>query len=140
MEDHTLLGDGRYPETGPLAVLARLGFVASALAIVMAVILPPETSPHFARSRYLEHFAAFYVAALFGLAAWPRRRLRIIAAGYVAFAALIEPTHLLGGAPAGPVWQNWVADVGGLAAAVAPVVFERFRRRFPKSTASEASP
>ena len=132
-EDRSLFGEGRYPDTGPLAVLARIGFVASATAIVMAVILPPDVTPHFARSRYLEHFAAFYVAALFGLAAWPRRRLRKIAAAYVAFASVLEPTHLIAGAPLMPVFGNWVADLGGLAAACAPVVFERFRRRFARA-------
>jgi hypothetical protein len=136
MQDPTIFGDGRYPGTGPLAVLARLGFVATALTIVVAVILPPDLSPHFARSRYLEHFAAFYVAGLFGLAAMPHKRLRVIAAGYVAFATVLEPTHLLAGAPAEPVIDNWVADVGGLAAACAPVVLERFRRRFAKAAAT----
>jgi len=132
-EDRTLFGEGRYPDAGPLAVLARVGFVATAVAIVAAVILPPDVTPHFARSRYLEHFAAFYVASLFGLAAWPRRRVRRIAAAYVAFASVLEPTHLVAGAPPGPVFGNWVADLGGLAAACAPVVFERFRRRFHRA-------
>jgi hypothetical protein len=131
-EDRSLFGAGRYPDAGPLAVLARVGFVASAAAIVAAVVLPPDVTPHFARSRYLEHFAAFYVAALFGLAAWPRWRMRQIAAAYVAFASILEPTHLIAGAAPGPVFQNWVADLGGLVAACAPVIFERFRRRFPR--------
>jgi hypothetical protein len=134
-EDRTLLGEGRYPDTGSLAVLARVGFVASAAAIVAAVILPPEVTPHFARSRYLEHFAAFYVAALFGLAAMPRRQMRQIAAFHIAFASLLEPTHLIAGAPVEPVFLNWVADLGGVIAACAPVAFERFRRRFPRPLA-----
>jgi len=129
-EDRSLLGEGHYPQTGPLAVIARVGFLVCALAIVAAVILPPDITPHFARSRYLEHFAAYYVAALFGLAALPDRRIRHIAIGYIAFASVLEPTHLIAGAPGLPVLQNWVADLGGLAAACAPVVFERFRRRF----------
>jgi hypothetical protein len=132
-EDRSLFGEGRYPETGPLAVLARVGCVVSALAIVLAVVLPPDMRPHFARSRYLEHFAAFYVATLFGLAAWPRRRMRQIVGAYVAFASVLEPTHLIASAPALPVLENWVADLGGLAAACAPVVFERFRRRFGRA-------
>jgi hypothetical protein len=135
-EDRTLFGEGRYPATGPLAVLARFAFVATAVAIVMAVILPPDVTPHFARSRYLEHFAAFYVAALCGLAALPRRPLLGIAAAYVAFATVLEPTHLVAAAPPLPVFQNWVADLGGIAAAYAPVVFERFRRRFARAAAN----
>jgi hypothetical protein len=131
-EDRTLFGEGRYPDTGPLAVLARLAFLGATLAIVITVFLPRWMIPQFVRSHYLEHFAAFYVAALFGLAAMPRTQLRRIGAGYVAFAALLESTHLLAGAPLWPLVDNWVADVGGVTAAFAPVVIERFRRRFPK--------
>lgn len=130
-QDRTLLGDGRYPDTGPLAVMARLAFLGAILAIVIAVFLPPWMVPDFVKSHYLQHFAAFYVAALAGLAAMPRTRLRTIGTGYFLFATLLEASHLLAGAPLGPLVDNWVADLGGLAAAYAPIVVERFRRRFP---------
>lgn len=129
-EDRTLFGDGRYPDNGALAVLARLAFVVSALGIFAAIYLPLAWTPHFARSHLLEHFAAFYVATLTGMAAMPRVRLRRIAGGYVAFATGLEALHLLSGAHIEPLVRNWVADLGGLTAACAPVVFERFRRRF----------
>lgn len=135
-EDRTLLGDGRYPDTGPLAVFARLAFLGSLLAIVIAVFLPAEFVPRFARSHYLEHFAAFYVATLCAFAALPRTRLRRVATGIVIFGVLLESTHLLAGAAIQPLIDNWVADMGGLAAAMAPVVVERFRRRFPPRAAS----
>ena len=32
----------------------------------------------------------------------------------------------------GPLIDNWVADMGGLSAAVAPMIVELFRRRFPR--------
>lgn len=130
-EDRTLFGEGRYPETGPLAVLARLAFLGSLAAIVVTVFLPRSLLPQFARSHYLEHFAAFYVATLCGLAAMPRTQLRRIALGYVVFGVLLETTHLAAGAPIWPLVDNWVADMGGLAAAFVPVLVERFRRRFP---------
>lgn len=130
-EDRTLLGDGRYPDAGPLAVGARLAFMGAILAIVVAVFLPPAMVPDFVKSTYLQHFAAFYVAALCGLAAMPRARLRAVATGYLLFATGLEATHLLSGARLGPLVDNWVADLGGLAAAFAPIVVERFRRRFP---------
>ena len=131
-EDRTLFGDGRYPGTGPLAVLARLAFILSAVVIVAVAYAPPQWAPHFARSHYLEHFAAFYVAALLGIAALPRSRLRRIGAGYLLFATLLEACHLLGGDLFGQLLNNWVADLGGLSAAIAPVVVERFRRRFAR--------
>ena len=132
--DRTLFGEGRYPDTGPLAVLARLAFLGAMLAIVVAVFLPRELVPQFARSHYLEHFAAFYVAALFALAAMPRTQIRRIGTAFVIFGVLLESTHLLAHAPLRPLVDNWAADMGGLAAAFAPVVVERFRRRFPKRT------
>ena len=130
-EDRTLFGQGRYPDTGPLAVLARLSFLGAVLAIVVAVFLPREMVPRPLRSHYLEHFAAFYVALLTALAAMPRARLRGVATGFVLFATALEATHIFAGANLGPLVDNWVADLGGLSAAAAPVVVERFRRRFP---------
>lgn len=132
-EDRTLFGDGRYPDAGPLAVLARLGFLGAVLAIIVAILLPPEVVPNFVKSTYLQHFAAFYVAALLGLAAMPRVRLRHIGTGYFLFASALELSRLVTGAPLGPLIDNWVADLGGVAAAFAPVVAERFRRRFPRA-------
>ena len=129
-QDRTLLGHGRYPDNGPLAVAARLAFLGAIVAIVIAVFLPPWMVPDFVKSHYLQHFAAFYVAALAGLAAMPRVRLRTLATGYFLFATLLEASHLPAGAPLGPLIDNWVADLGGLAAAYAPIIVERFRRRF----------
>lgn len=134
-EDRSLFGEGRYPDTGPLAVLARVVFLGAFVAILIAVFLPRSMVPQIFRSHYLEHFAAFYVAVLFALAAMPKSRLRRIGTGYVVFAVLLESTHLLAGAQIAPLIDNWVADMGGLAAAFAPVVVERFRRRFPKPPA-----
>ncbi|WP_374468580.1 hypothetical protein [Phenylobacterium sp.] len=130
-EDRTLFGDGRYPDAGPFAVLARLSLIGAALAIVIAKFLPSELVPDFVRSPNLQHFAAFYVLALCALAALPRVRLRNVAFGVGLFATALEALHLLAGAPLEPLVDNWVADLGGLAAAIAPVIVERFRRRFP---------
>lgn len=129
--DRSLFGGGPYPDTGLLAVLARVVFLAAGLAIVIAVFLPPWMVPQFVRSPYLEHFAAFYVLTLTALAALPRAPLIRVAAGVGVFATLLEATHLFAGAAFSPLVDNWVADLGGSSAAVAPMVVERFRRRFP---------
>jgi len=70
------------------------------------------------------------VALLAALAAMPRAQLRKAMIGATIFATVLEASHLLGGADFGPLVNNWVADLGGLAAAAAPIVVERFRRRF----------
>lgn len=132
-EDRSLFGDGPYPITGPLAILARLAFVGALLAIVVAVFLPAELVPDFVYSQYLQHFAAFYVAGLLGLAAMARTRLRTVAVWFFVFATLLEISHLFAGAELQPLIDNWVADLGGLAAAFAPVVVQCFRQRLRKS-------
>jgi len=137
-EDRTLFGVGRYPDTGPLAILARIAFLGAILAIVVAVFLPPQLVPQFARSHYLEHFAAFYVAALSACAALPRTRVRRIAMGFVLFGIGLESSHLMAGAALWPLIDNWVADMGGLAAAIAPMNVERFRKRFPPRRAAKS--
>jgi hypothetical protein len=128
--DRSLLGQGPYPVTGPLAVLARVAFLGALAAIAVAVFLPPDRVPDFVRSLYLQHFAAFYVAGLLGLAASPRTAIGAVAFRIVLFATLLESLHLFSGARLGRVIDNWVADVGGLAAALAPMAVARFRRRF----------
>jgi len=131
-EDRSLSGNGPYPVTGPLAVLARVGFLVALVAIVVAVLLPREMVPQFVRSLYLQHFAAFYIAGVLGLAASPRTSLWLVGARLAAFATVLEATHLISGARLGPLLDNWVADLGGLAAAFAPIFVGRFRRRFER--------
>lgn len=121
--DRSLTGDGPYPVTGRYAVLARVG---------LAILLPREMIPQFVRSLYLQHFAAFYVLGLLGLAAAPRRSLMRLGGELVAFATGMEALHLLAGGTLGPVLDNWVADLGGIAAAFAPIAVARFRRRFER--------
>ena len=83
--DRSLLGEGPYPITGPLAVLARVAFLGALAAIAVAVFLPAQMVPDFVRSHYLQHFAAYYVAGLLGLAASPRTRIRTVALRIFAF-------------------------------------------------------
>lgn len=130
-EDRTLFGSGRYPDSGFLAIGARLAFLGAGLAIAIAVFLPPWMVPDFVRSTNLQHFAAFYVLTLAALAAMPRRRMRRVVFYVAVFATVIEMPHLFGGASLQTLVRNWVADLGGVTAAMAPVVIERFRRRFP---------
>ncbi|PZQ63568.1 MAG: hypothetical protein DI570_08515 [Phenylobacterium zucineum] len=128
--DRSLFGSGPYPITGPLAIAARAAFLMSLAGIAVAVLLPADMVPQFLRSSYLEHFAAYYVATLLGLAASPRAPLPKVAARISVFATLLEAVHLLRGAAIGPLIDNWVADLGGVAAALAPFAVARFRARF----------
>ncbi len=128
-EDHTLFGEGHYPRTGPLAILARLAYVWAALAIILAVLLPPERVPNFVYSHNLQHFAAFYVVTLCAAAALPKLALPYLTSGHVLFATVLEAMHFIAGAPERAVFDAWSADLGGIVAALAPMVADRFRRR-----------
>jgi hypothetical protein len=128
--DLRLFGQGPYPSNGRYVVLARMAFVAALAAILVAVFLPSRYVPDFVHSLYLQHFAAYYVAGLLALAASPRTAIRIVALRVAAFATVVESLHLISGARLGPLIDNWVADMGGLAAAMAPVAVAGFRRRF----------
>src|SRR5665213_1841847 len=72
-----------YPDSGLWAVATRVGLVA-VLAAVGYASLPGRRVPRLLYSYHLEHFAAFYLAALIAAAAFPRSRLRNI--GIVALA------------------------------------------------------
>ncbi|MEO8113678.1 MAG: hypothetical protein ABI655_04805 [Phenylobacterium sp.] len=129
--DRSLFGDGPYPDTGPLVAISRLAFLgAFGTIVVMMFVL--RDAPDFVHSHYLQHFAAFYVATLCALAALPRARIRSLVTGVAVFATGLEAVHLFFGPPAWGLVDNWVADLGGVTAAVVPVVVDRFRRRFPR--------
>lgn len=120
-----------YPDTGPLAVGARLGFGLTVLAIALAVIAPGWLVPKMLRSHNLEHFAAFYVATLAGASAMPRARIRSLGIGFLLFALAMSALLLLQAHNFRLALNNWVADAGGVTAALAPIVVQRFRARFP---------
>jgi hypothetical protein len=123
-----------YPDTGPLAVLARVALILAAAALIYATIMPGSAVPKLFYSNNLEHFAAFYVGALTAAAAFPRRKLRWLTLAFGLFAVTLEGSRLIGGLNP-RVFEMWSADFGGVMAAYAPMGVERFRRLFPRGPA-----
>jgi hypothetical protein len=68
---------------------------------------------------------------LCALAAMPRVQLRRVLLNLMLFASALEASHLLAGAAFRPLLRNWVADLGGISAAAAPILVARYRRRIP---------
>lgn len=118
-----------YSDTGPLAVLARLSFLVVLTAIVVATLAPGWLVPQLLHSHNLEHFAAFYVATVAALAALPGTPARRIGLAFVMFSLLLQGVQLFREATFQTAMENWVADTGGVLAAIAPVIVERFRQR-----------
>ncbi len=121
---------GYYPDNGAWAVVVRVGFLLSLAAVIFAALAPPGWTPRILFSRHLEHFAAFYVATVMAAAALPRAKLMRLGAGMALFAALLELIRVLPSEHR--IWAVSAAqaDIGGILAALAPIVAERFRGLF----------
>jgi len=120
----------RYPDTGPLAVAARLALVTAVVGVLGASLLPAPVVPRILYSYHLEHFAAFYLLALIAAAACPRLRLRHILICMMGFAAILEGARVMLGAREISSAENLFADIGGVWSAIAPILIGRFRDLF----------
>jgi hypothetical protein len=118
------------PDNDPLAMVARASFLIAVIAISFASLAPAGWLPHVLYSYHLEHFAAFYLVTLAMAAARSRTaayRLLIdacILASVLEAARLLIPSHQLNAA------EDWVSDVGGALAALAPTAIGEFRTTF----------
>jgi ribose/xylose/arabinose/galactoside ABC-type transport system permease subunit len=119
-----------YPDTGPLAVGARLAFALLILGIAGASLIPPGIVPRFLGSLHLEHFAAFYLLALATAAACPRTQLRKILVTLMGFAIVLELMRVFVGARPVSSMEDLFADIGGMWSALIPIVIGRFRLMF----------
>lgn len=124
-----------YSDTGPLAVMARLGFLMVLTAIVVATLAPGWLVPQLLYSHNLEHFAAFYVATVAALAALPGTPVRRIGTAFMLFSFALQVVQVFREATIQTAMENWVADTGGVAAAIVPVIVERFRQRLRRAPA-----
>ena len=95
--------------------------------LVCASLGPAQLVPRLFASYHVEHFLAFYALGVLAAAALPRLRIYYLALGLLTIAAVLEllrteiPPHQL----AAP--QDLVADIGGLFAALLPLLVGRFR-------------
>ena len=119
-----------YPDSGPLAVAARLIFTLLIVGVAGGSLLSPKVLPRFLASLHLEHFAAFYVIALATAAACPRTQLRKIAFGLMGFAVMLELMRIFVGARPMSSLVDLFADIGGIWCALIPILIGRFRQMF----------
>ncbi|HEY2662194.1 MAG TPA: hypothetical protein VGI79_20925 [Caulobacteraceae bacterium] len=125
-----------YSDSGFWAMTARIGFLLVIGAVVFASTAPVGWVPRLLFSRHLEHFAAFYVAALMAAAAMPRAKLMRLGVALTLFAAALELMRMIPSQHR--VWEiaDWQADFGGILAALAPIIAEKFRASFdPRGSA-----
>jgi hypothetical protein len=109
-------------------IAALAGLAWGLIAVVFAAVGPSEYVPRFFFSYHIEHFAAFYVLTILAAAGLPRVRLHqvglmlVVMAVVLAAVRLVIPRHRVSNA------EDLVADIAGIAAAVAPILVGRFRQ------------
>jgi hypothetical protein len=142
--DRSMRGDFMQPtvrrDNDPLAVAARVAFLALIAAVSFASLAPTTWIPRLLYSYHLEHFAAFYLTALSMAAARYRAGLNRVLLDLVILASLLEgvraftPAHQLTAA------EDWIADLGGGLAALTPIMVGGFRKSFSGVAAVPDSP
>jgi hypothetical protein len=107
------------------ATLASLAWAL--MAVIFAWLAPPGDAPRIFNDRHIEHFAAFYVVALLSAAALPMVRLVRIGMWLSAMAGVLALIRSVAWAHGFGYWDDWSCDVGGVLAALVPIVIGRFR-------------
>jgi hypothetical protein len=115
--------------------LARGVFVALALAVFVAAVIPRQDHPPdlFGWDK-ANHFAAFYALSVVGAGAFPRYRLWALGAWLSGFGAAIELVQALPFVDRDSDVMDWLADSCGVLAALAPVLLARWRNPKPSRT------
>ena len=112
-----------------LAIL-RSAF-ALAVAVVLICALYPLVGEGGGNGDKVLHFAAFYVLALIGAAAFPGRKalvwLAVLLCAYGALIEIVQPLPPFGRDRDG---LDWVADTLGITFAMLPLIVARWRGRF----------
>jgi hypothetical protein len=104
-------------ERDPWGSLFRAVFwiVLSAVLILSSMPNPPTMPPN---TDKMQHAAAFFTLVLLGGLAYPRISLLKLVIGLAAFGALIEFVQAIPVLHRQTELLDWVADVGGIAAAI----------------------
>ena len=114
----------------PLAMIARVAFLLVAAGLCLALFAPSGWTPRVLYSYHLEHFAAFYLVALSMAAARYRANVYRVMADIALLATVLEGVRLFIPSHQLYVVEDWVADLGGALAALAPILIGDFRKSF----------
>ncbi len=119
-------------DSSVLAVLARVILLTVIAAVGFASLAPIGWTPHFLYSSHLQHFAAFYLLALAAAAARYRTGLYRVLLDVALMATVLEGVRLFNPSRQFYVAEDWIADLGGALAALAPIMIGDFRRSFAR--------
>ena len=108
----------------------QLAFWAALVFTFVAAVMPARNAPQLFPWDKAEHFAAFYVLTVLAAAAFPQRRLLLLAVLLSAFGALIELVQALPIVNRDADLWDWVADTIAIAAALLPLALIQWRAWF----------
>jgi hypothetical protein len=108
--------------------LAQVAFYGALLFTFYSAVIPPAQAIQLAPWDKAEHFIAFYALTGLAVAAFPRRRLLVIAVLLSVFGALIEFVQGLSVVHRDRDFWDWVADTIAIASALAPMLLVWWRR------------
>jgi hypothetical protein len=108
--------------------VAQVAFYGALLFTFYSAVIPPAQAIQLAPWDKAEHFIAFYVLTGLAVAAFPRRRLLVIAVLLSVFGALIEFVQGLSIVHRDRDFWDWVADTLAIASALAPMLLVWWRR------------
>ena len=124
------MDEARFADDHVSAIAARTGAVVIVITLAVASLCPSSWLPRLLYSNNLEHFAGFYVLALAFAAARYRTRLTFVTRDVALLATLLEAARWILPGPRKGDLDHWMADLGGILAASAPLVVAAFRQRF----------
>jgi len=110
-----------------LARLARFAFFAALLFTFYSAVIPPQHALQLVPWDKAEHFIAFYGLTGLAVAAFPKRKLIVIAVMLSGFGALIEYVQGLPSVHRDRDFWDWVADSTAIIAALAPMLLVWWR-------------
>jgi hypothetical protein len=103
-------------------------FWLTVILIFAAAAMPAGHVPHLFPLDKAEHFAAFFVLTSLAAAAYPRASLVLIALWLSLFGCAIELVQALPIIHRDCDFGDWVADAAAIAAALVPMMLDRWRR------------
>ena len=115
------------PNTWLWRIAAITGLAWAVIAVVVAAIGPSEYVPRVFSSYHVEHFIAFYMIALLAATGLARARLDRIALMLSLLAILLALVRLTLPGHRVSALEDMAADLGGVAAAIVPILVGRFR-------------
>ena len=115
------------PRISLLIRLAQAVFITAVIFTFYSAVIPPRHAVQLVPWDKAEHFIAFYALTGLGAAAFPMRRLWVIAVLLSAFGALIEIVQGLPIMHRDRDFWDWVADTLAIIAALSPMLLVWWR-------------